>query len=230
MSTPPLVDLVRRDTVRLVNTGRLKPSALAALADSEPQLAALQALEGLTSERLRAAGGGLPALDPRELVFGSPGASFVNAAFAYARSDGNRFNDSSRGAWYAGFTTRVAIAEVSYHLTRELMAIDRFDTSSDFAELRADFVGVYHDLRTTPDGFADVLHRDPAVGYPAGQSLARTLRAAGSNGIIYPSVRAPRGTCIVAFRPALVQHLRQGTIWRLTWSGSPTPTVRERRR
>jgi hypothetical protein len=225
VSALPVTDLVRRDTVRLVNTGRLKPPALSPLADSPEQLAALHALEGVTSERLRAIGGGLPALDPRELVFGRTGTTFVNAAFAYTRPEGNRFNDSTRGAWYAGFTARVAIAEVSWHLTRELMAIDRFETSSDFAELRADFVGPFHDLRLAGTAPPELLSPDPAVGYPAGQALARTLRAAGSNGIVYPSVRAPRGTCIVAFRPDLVQHVRQGVVWRMTWRGSPTPSV-----
>jgi hypothetical protein len=225
MTDLPVVDLVRRDTIRLVNSGRLKAPALAPLAADASALATLQALEGVTSERLRAERGGLTALDPRELVFGRPGYSFVNAAFAYTRPGGNRFNDDARGAWYAAFTARAALAEVTWHLTRELVAIDRFDTSSDFAELRADFIGPFHDLRGVRTPSHRALDPDPTIGYPAGQTLARALRADGSNGIVYPSVRASRGTCLVAFRPDLVQHVRQGGIWRLRWSGSATPTV-----
>jgi hypothetical protein len=38
-------------------------------------------------------------------------------------------------------------------------------------------------------------------------------------------VRRAGGTCLVAFRPDLVQNLRQGGIWRLEWQGVPTPTI-----
>ena len=70
------------------------------------------------------------------------------------------------------------------------------------------------------------LHKDPAIGYPAGQSLARQLRIDHtSNGIVYPSIRHIGGTCLVCFRPDLVQNLRQGGIWRLEWQGTPTPSV-----
>jgi hypothetical protein len=73
MNDLPVVDLVRRDTIRLLNSGRLEPPALAPLAADASALATLQALEGVTSERQRAQRGGLTALDPRELVFGRPG-------------------------------------------------------------------------------------------------------------------------------------------------------------
>jgi RES domain len=70
------------------------------------------------------------------------------------------------------------------------------------------------------------LDPDPAIGYPAGQALARRLRAeVGSNGIVYPSVRRQGGTCLAAFRPDLVQDPREGGIWRLTWQGTPEPSV-----
>ena len=39
------------------------------------------------------------------------------------------------------------------------------------------------------------------------------------------SVRHVGGTCMVYFRPDLVQNLRQGAIWRLEWQGAPTPSV-----
>jgi hypothetical protein len=46
-------------------------------------------------------------------------------------------------------------------------------------------------------------------------------RAEGHNGIIYPSVRHPAGTCIVALWPNVVQSVVQGALYRLTWSGTP---------
>ena len=86
-------------------------------------------------------------------------------------------------------------------------------------------VGPFHDLRGV-DPAEPCLDPDPALGYPAGQALARRLRSeAASNGIVYRSVRRPGGTCLAAFRPDLVQNLREGGIWRLTWRGTPEPTM-----
>ena len=225
MPLPPTADLARRDTVRLISTGRLKPAALLPLAARDGALQDLAALESLTNGRLTGQQSGLPDLDPRELVFGRAGHSFINAAFTHTRPGGNRFNDETRGAWYCAFEIDTAIGEVSYHLSRELEAIGRFDNITDYAELIADLFGSFHDLRVV-DPAEPALHADPAVGYPAGQALARQLRAAvSSNGIVYPSIRHPGGTCLVAFRPDLVQNLRQGGVWRLQWNGTMVPTA-----
>ena len=50
----------------------------------------------------------------------------------------------------------------------------------------------------------------------ASQALANALLYAGSNGIVYPSVRHSAGTCIACFRPALVFHPRRGQEYRIT--------------
>jgi len=55
--------------------------------------------------------------------------------------------------------------------------------------------------------------------------LADSARAEGLNGIIYPSIRHKGGTCIVALRPAAVQSVRQGAIYRMIWNGNRTPTI-----
>jgi hypothetical protein len=228
MPLPPTVDLAQRDTVRLVSTGRLKEPALLPLAADDRALDDLASLESATNARLRVEEAGLPDLDPHELVFGRAGHTFVNAAFTHTRPPGragNRFNGDGRGAWYAGLEARTALAEVAYHLTRELEAIGRFENVTDYAELIADFFGPFHDLRHV-DPAEPCLDPDPAIGYPAGQALARRLRAeAASNGIVYRSVRRPGGTCLAVFRPDLVQNLREGGIWRLIWQGTRDPSV-----
>jgi hypothetical protein len=207
--------------VRLVHSGRLKPPALAPLAPSEDLLERLSELEGATSGRLEAETHGLGNLDPRELVFNVPHAAFINASFAYPRATGNRFNAADRGAWYCGFVVETAIAEVGFHLTRELNYIGRYENTSEYGEMLADFIGRFHDLRAV-DPAPACLDPDPTVGYPAGQGLARELLAVGSPGLVYPSVRHQHGTCLVAFRPSVVQNVRQGAMWRLTWAGLPT--------
>jgi RES domain-containing protein len=225
MPLPPTVDLAQRNAVRLVSTGRLKVPALLPLAAEARALDDLASLESATNARLRAEEAGLADLDPRELVFGRAGRTFVNAAFTHTRPGGNRFNGDGRGAWYAGFEARTALAEVAYHLARELEAIGRFENVTDYAELLADFFGPFHDLRGI-DAAEPCLDPDPAIGYPAGQALAHRLRVeAASNGIVYPSVRRPGGTCLAAFRPDLVQNLREGGVWRLTWHGTPAPRL-----
>jgi hypothetical protein len=226
MAFPPTVEIAQRNTIRLISTGRLKGPVLIPLAANQGALEDLADLESVTNGRLQAQDTGLPDLDPRELVFGRPGYTFVNAAFTHTRPGGNRFNDENRGAWYCAFNVETSIGEVSYHLTRELEAIGRFENVTDYAELIADFFGSFHDIRTTDVASNVALSGDPAIAYPAGQSLARRLRAEdSSNGIVYPSVRHSDGTCLVAFRPELVQNLRQGGIWRLEWQGTPIPTA-----
>jgi RES domain-containing protein len=226
MALPTTFDVTQRDTVRLISTGRLKDPVLLPLAANHGALEDLAVLESVTNGRLQAQETGLPNLDPRELVFGRAGYTLINAAFTHTRPGGNRFNDVSRGAWYCALEPETAIGEVSYHLTRELEAIGRFENVTDYAELIADLFGAFHDLRTSDFRAHRARHTDPAIAYPAGQALAKQLRReAASNGIIYPSIRHSGGTCLAAFRPDLVQNLRQGAIWRLEWQGAPTPTV-----
>lgn len=226
MPLPPTVDLAQRDTVRLVSTGRLKEPVLRSLATDSDTFDALAGLESVTNGRLQAEETGLPDLDPRELVFGRAGYTFVNAAFTHTRPGGNRFNGEDRGAWYCAFEAETALAEVAFHLTRELEAIGRFRNATDYAELAADFFGTFHDLRGADRAGEAALDRNPAVGYPAGQALARRLRGeAESNGIVYPSARHANGTCLVSFRPDLVQNLRQGIVWRLAWQDDSKPSI-----
>jgi len=227
MALPPLADLAQRDTVRVIASGRLKPPALQPLAADTAALDDLALLESVTHGRLRAEAAGLPDLDPRELVFGRPGQSFVNAAFAYTRPGGNRFNGEERGAWYCAFAVATALAEVAYHLTRELAAVGRFENVTDYGELLADLYGAFHDLRGADPAAEPALDPEPARGYPAGQALAQRLRAeAGSNGVVYPSARQAGGVCVAVFRPDLVQNVRQGGLWRLEWRGRAEVEVR----
>ena len=67
----------------------------------------------------------------------------------------------------------------------------------------------------------DYLDVNVDVGYPVGQALANDLLAIGSRRLIYPSVRNPAGICLVAFQEIVVQDVRPGAKWKLTWSGSP---------
>lgn len=227
----PLTALAARATVRLIPAASYKPPVLSPLVDTEADMAALVALEGLTSARLAGEREGLSDLDPRELAFRARAAGLarwghthVNAAFLYTRAGGNRFNGEGRGAWYAAFDDLTAIEEVGFHRTRELGFVGVFEDAAVYQALLADFIGEVPDLRPVRP-LPGCLDPDPAIGYPAGQALARALRAAGHAVLLYPSVRRAGGTCLAAFEPQIVQNVRPGARWRLVWDGAPAFSV-----
>jgi RES domain-containing protein len=211
-------------TIRLVATARLRDPVLLKLVGCE-HLDALAEIEGATSERLRAERVGSGRLDSRELVYGLPHAVFINAAFAYwLPRQPNRFNGPGRGAWYAAFRRATCVAEVAFHMTRELDNVGDFHATVDYAELFASFVGSFVDLRGLKP-VPDCLDPDPARGYSVGNRFAEAVRAAGHYGIVYPSLRHKAGTCLVALVPHAVQSVAQGDVVRLVWSGEREPAV-----
>jgi RES domain-containing protein len=220
---PKLTSLRQFDTCRLIPSrfADVEDSVLAPLADSDRALRDLFDLDNATNERLRGETGLLPGIGVDELVFGVPQFRMINAAFTYARPEGSRFNDGERGAWYCAFEAETALAEVSFHKAVEYQEIKRFDDSVSYQALLADFTGSFHDIRGARS-FVKCL--DPR-SYVASQALAAELLEAGSMGIIYPSVRAPGGINLACFRPALVGNVRKAQAYRLTWAGSPIPTV-----
>jgi hypothetical protein len=220
----PVVRLALERTVRLVSTARLRDPVLLKLVGAE-NFDALAEIEGATSGRLLAEQIGGERIGPREFVSGMPHAAFINAAFAYWRPrELNRFNGPGRGAWYAALATETCIAEVAFHMTRELERVQDFNATVEYAELFASFAGEFADLR----GLAPpplCLHPDPAAGYPAGNAVAERVRALGQNGIVYPSVRQEGGVCLVALWPHAVQSVVQGRALRLAWRGTREPEV-----
>lgn len=222
-----IIDIADPATVRLISTAYIIEPALAPLCDTDEELAILEALEGLSSARIAPAR--MPAgVDPAELL--TPAAGFghtyVNAAFCYVKPGGNRFNDGTRGAWYAGIgdgATLTAQAEVVFHLTRELDNVGVYDNATTYRELLAGIIGPFDDLRGVEGEPA--LSPDIALAYPAGQRLARKVLAEGGNGVVYPSVRRPGGTCLAAFRPHLIQNVRHGAAITFTWTGSREAAV-----
>jgi RES domain-containing protein len=220
----PVRLLAEKRTVRLVASARLRPPVLAKLVAPE-RLAALAEIEGATSGRLLAQARGADALAARELAFGVPQAAFVNAAFAYWRPRAlNRFNGPGRGAWYAALAAETCVAEVAFHMARELAAVGDLMATVDYAELFASFAGSFVDLRGLRPR-PPCLDPDPARGYPAGNALAERARARALNGVVWPSVRHPGGTCLAALFPHAVQSVAQGRVLRLAWRGKPDPAV-----
>ena len=220
-----------RGLVRLIPATYHKPPTLRGLVDTDDEWEILAEIEGLTSARLMAERGRSLHVDRRELAFARRvrdlqvyGNTHINAAFTYTRLTGNRFNDGTRGAWYCSWEVTTSVAEVAFHRTRELAYVGVFDDQARYVELLADFIGDFPDLDDEPNHPA--LHPDPDIGYPEGQAFALALRREGHRGLIYPSVRHPRGRCLVAFEPIAVQNVRPGASWDLIWDGTPEYTIR----
>lgn len=220
----PVVTEAFPRTVRLVTSARLREAVLAPLADNAEELALLAEIEGATSARLRAQERGISGLMANELVYDVPHARFINASFAYAKPrHSNRFNGANRGAWYAALAVETCIREVSFHLSNALSDTGDFHAVVEYAEMFCSLAGDFLDLRQQPTHPA--LDAEPSVAYPRGNALAERARAEGLNGIIYPSVRHSGGTCLVALRPAAVQSVRQGAVYRMVWAGQPDPMI-----
>lgn len=213
---PPEATIAQILTARIIPSAYFKGPILRPLVDNDAELEALEALARLTSQRQSQR-----RINPDIQDWGS---HCVEAAFAYRRKGGNRFNDESHGAWYAGFDEQTALSEVAFHKTRELGFIDRFDEVMHCHALYASFIGRFHDIRGMEPP-PDYLSPSVDTGYAAGQRLANALLGIGSRGLIYPSVRHPGGTCLVAFQEIVVQDVRPGAKWKLSWAGSPDWTA-----
>jgi RES domain-containing protein len=219
---PPVSRVRRYDTHRLIPSQYSAPgSVLGLIADDEAHLRDLFDLDHVTNDRLLAENQRFHGIGVHELVFGVPYYRMVNAAFAHPHPFGSRFNGPERGAWYAAFEFRTAQAEVAFHKSVQLAEIGWLQDEVTYDDYQADVSAPLHDLRAAP-AFGGCLAPD---SYVASQLLAERLLAAGSLGVIYPSVRRRGGTCLSLFRPALVTHLRKGTTWRFRWKGKPTPVI-----
>jgi hypothetical protein len=219
------VTLVRQfDTHRLVPSQHLPggDSVLTTIADDDVHLQAIFELDAATNDRLLAGRRPLPGIGVEELVFAVPHAAVVNAAFCHPHPLGARFSSPDRGAWYASFELATGQAEVTFHKSVQLAEIGRFEDTVTYDDYLADFTASLHDLRRAR-GVRRCL--DPK-SYVASQELAERLLAAGSLGVVYPSVRRAGGTCLACFRPALVSNVRRGATYRFTWSGTTEPAVK----
>jgi hypothetical protein len=190
---------------------------------SPTDLEAVFELEGWTNDRISNELGLLHTIPEAEWVTGEPMASVVMAAYCHPRPGGGRFSTEDRGAWYAGRTIATALAESAYHRTAELREVGGFETAVQMRVYLADFRGRFHDLRPVNPGWDRLYDPDD---YSASQALGRQLLDAGSNGIVYRSVRNPGGECIACFRPRLVGHVRAGGHYEFRWEGRPDPVVR----
>lgn len=177
---------------------------------------ALIALEALTNPRMRDKAGQIALVPPGERVAG-PGASYVMASFTHLNPKGSRFSDGSYGVYYAAAALGTAIADTVHHF--EAFARDGGDPPR--AEAMRVLVGSVDADFEAADALAPAQRAavlDPG-DYSASRAYGAAQRAAGANGIVYPSVRDAGGQCLAAFRPRAVGVPRQERHLQYRWNG-----------
>ncbi|MBI4920689.1 MAG: RES family NAD+ phosphorylase [Devosia nanyangense] len=183
----------------------------------------LIAAEQKTNPRVLEAIGRLDLVPARRRVSG-PGASYRMAPFTHASPDRpSRFSDGSFGVLYAGNSTEVALFEtIHHHQLFMVRTMEKPGWTSQFREIMLDVHGRLHDLRSR----AEPAVLDPG-DYAAGQRLGAALRAAGSDGVVYPSVRRAGGACVGLFYPDLAVNAVQGRHLDYHWNGARVDYVRD---
>lgn len=205
-------------------------TVLSAIAEDSEELGDLILLDGATNDRLQSELRGTIGISTFELLYGIPNAHIVNAAYTHPNDSGSRFNDHTRGAWYAADVQNGSIAEVVFHKSKRLSDIIVLNAPSQrpqqdvstFDDWLADFQADFHVL-DPPEDYWEYLKPDPVPQcYAASQQLARNLLDEGSNGLVYPSVRFRGSHCLVCFRPALVYNPHRSERLEITLTANPT--------
>ena len=186
----------------------------------------LIAAEQKTNPRLMETIGNLDLVPPERRVSG-PGASWVMAPFTHVSPDRpSRFSDGHFGALYVGNRFEVALLETIHHHARFMLATAQPPGwTSQFREIVLDIDAGLHDLRGLGEAAAALL--DPA-DYAQSQLLGERLRDAGSEGVVYPSVRCPGGECAGLFYPDGASHPVQGRHLDYHWNGERVDLYRDR--
>jgi hypothetical protein len=203
---------------------RFPPVSIFDTVTDPADLDAVFALEAMTNDRLREEAGELALVPPQDRVSG-PGTTAIMAAFTHLHPQGSRFSDGTFGVFYAARTIDTAVAETQHHRVRFMAATCEPARELDMRVYAVDLDAALHDVRTLPVG-ADIYDPDR---YGASQALAVTLREAGSDGVVYRSVRDEGGECTAVFRPRLLSNCRQERHLCYVWDGAAITTVYEKR-
>jgi len=219
--TFPLTAVQWRPSFRVVPS-RFPPIDLFERVAASDDWDLLNRLEGETSARLREEAGAIHMVREEDRRYG-PGWTPVMAAFCYFNDQGSRFSDGTFGVYYCALNEATAIAETRYHAERFMRDSNEPPMQLQQRVYLSDLAGDLHDLRDNAD--ADRLLSPDEWG--AGQAFGRQVWEAHSDGIVYPSVRAPNGECAAVLRPPVMSATRQGRHLGYEWDGKKIRHVLE---
>ncbi len=187
--------------------------------------ALLISAEQKTNPRLMASIGNLDLVPPARRV-GGTGASYLMAPFTHISPDRpSRFSNGSYGVLYVAAQFDTALFETIHHHARFMArTAEAPGWTSQFREIILSIEASFHDLRSGEHEHQSALDPDT---YLASQTLAATLRTAGSDGIVYPSVRHIGGECVGLFYPDCASNPTQGRHLDYHWNGVRVDLVRD---
>jgi len=180
--------------------------------------------EQKTNPRIMATIGNLD-LVPEERRVGGNGASYLMSPFTHVSVDlPSRFTDGSFGVLYVGNAFETALFETIHHHGRFMArTAETPGWTSQFREIVLTVSANLHDLR-------GIELDNPALdagGYAASQRLAAALKAAGADGLVYPSIRHLGGECVGLFYPDCASEPVQGRHLDYHWDGTRVDLVRD---
>ena len=185
---------------------------------------ALYALEALTNERARDEIGKIGLVAPEHRLYG-PGSGPIMAAFTHVNTLGSRFSAGQWGVFYAAHERATAMAETRHHHARFLAATEQGPLHLPMRLYSVAIDARLHDLR--PAGAVPEAVYDRS-DYSASQALGERLRAAGSAGVVYRSVRHARGHCVGLFRPLGASACLHAAYLLYAWDGAQFTDVYEK--
>ena len=223
-ATIPVAEVNWRNAVRIIRSLYPPIDLFEDVADPSDWPLLISA-EQKTNPRLMESVGNLD-LVPQERRKAGPGASYLMAPFTHVSADRpSRFSAGAFGVLYAGDSFEVALFETVFHHSRFMARTNEpAGWASQFREIALDVAARLHDLRGR-----DPLHSaalDP-VDNTASQALGSQLRAAGSDGLVYPSVRRAGGACVGLFYPDCAANPIQGRHLDYHWDGARVDLIRD---
>lgn len=220
----PLAKVSWKSAVRIIRSSFPPIDLFEDIADPE-DWALLISAEQKTNPRLMASIGNLDLVPPARRVGGS-GASYLMAPFTHISPDRpSRFSNGSYGVHYVAARFDTALFETIHHHARFMARTAEVPGwTSQFREIILSVDANLHDLRLAEPEHQSALN---PKSYVASQTLAATLRAAGSDGIVYPSVRHASGECVGLFYPNGAANPTQGRHLAYHWDGERVDLVRD---
>ncbi|MGI9394276.1 MAG: RES family NAD+ phosphorylase [Boseongicola sp.] len=221
MVEPPVAQIDWRGAVRVIRSHYPPIDLFEDIADPE-DWGLLISAEMKTNPRLMPTIGNLEMVPPARRVSG-PGATFLMAPFTHASIDRpNRFSSGQFGVLYIAQAFNTAVAETIYHHEVFMAATDQAPGwTSHFREIVLDVAAGCHDIRE--QGFEPLMNPSD---YSEPQAFGAKFRNNGSEGIVYPSVRAT-GDCVALFFPDTATNVRQGRHLDYHWDGTRVDLVRD---
>lgn len=223
-ATIPVADIHWRGAVRIIRSLYPPIDLFEDIADPA-DWPLLIAAEQKTNPRLMESLGNLDLVPPGRRVAG-PGASYLMAPFTHVSVDRpSRFTVGAYGVLYAGDSFEVALFETVHHHGRFMLRTrEPAGWTSQFREIVLQIDARLHDLRGGDTSRAAALDPD---NYSVSQALGAQLRAARSDGLVYPSVRFEGGQCAGLFYPDCASDPVQGRHLDYHWDGDRVDLIRD---